>query len=97
MESPVEYKYLEVRLDSTLKLDSHMKNTGTTVSYQVFKLGKLREQMLQDVAILVYKQTVLPYYCSFLFEGAKKTSIKRLQTLQNSALRVCTRTFDQTY
>ena len=52
--------------------------------------------MDKSTALIVYKQTILPYfdYCGFLCEGAKKGHIKRFQTLQNRALRVCTRMFD---
>ena len=55
--------------------------------------------MQQDVAILVYKQTILPHldYCSFLVDGAKKTCVKGLQSLQNRALRVCARKYDRMY
>ena len=47
-------------------------------------------------SILVYKQTILPYfdYCSFLVESAKKSKVKKLQTLQNRALGVCTKKFN---
>lgn len=51
--------------------------------------------MDQSTALLVYKQTILPYfdYCSFLVEGGNAPRIKKLQTLQNRALRVCIRKF----
>ena len=96
LESPSEYTYLGVKLDNELKLDSQMTTTECVVRQRVFSLDKLKELMDQHTAVLVYKQTILPHfdYCSFLVEGAKKSRIKKQQTLQNRALRVCTRKFN---
>ena len=97
LESPDEYKYLGVRLDSELKLDVQMSATEKSVGHKIFRLRRLRHQMDQETAIIVYKQTILPYfdYCSFIIDGAKKTKIKKLQTLQNNALRVCTQKYNR--
>ena len=96
LETPAGYKYLGVNLDSELKLDTHMTGLGTKMAHKVFKLAKLRRQMDFSTALKVYKQTILPYcdYCSFMIEGAKKGNVKKLQTLQNRALRICTKKYD---
>ena len=96
LESPSEYTYLGVKLDNELKLDSQMTTTECIVRQRVFSLDKLKKLMDQYTAILVYKQTILPHfdYCSFLVDGARKSRIKKQQTLQNRALRVCTRKFN---
>ena len=42
------------------------------MAYQkVFKLKKLRKQLSTSTALLVYKQTILPYfeYCDFLYKN----------------------------
>ena len=71
LETPDEYTYLGVKLDSQLKLDTQLQATAQSARNKIFKLSKLRKLMSMETAILVYKQTILAY-CSFIMEGENK-------------------------
>ena len=53
--------------------------------------GKLRKYMNKEVAILIYKSMLLPYfdYADILFHKANVSETGKLQTLQNKCLRIC--------
>ena len=66
-------------------------NNGYKMAYQkVFKLKKLRKQMSAATAMLVYKQTILPYfeYCDFLIDSCCKKELDKMEKLQYRALRI---------
>ena len=84
------YKYLGVWLDNTLNMNKHLNN-GYKMAYQkVYKLKKLRKQMNTATSMLVYKQTILPYfeYCDFLIDSCCKKEKDKLEKLQYRALRI---------
>ena len=71
-------------------MDTHLNN-GYKMAYQkVFKLKKLRKQMSTNTAMLVYKQTILPYfeYCDFLIVACSKREQDKIEKLQYRALRI---------
>ena len=66
-------------------------NNGYKMAYQkVFKLKKLRKQMSAATAMLVYKQTILPYfeYCDFLIDSCCEKELDKMEKLQYRALRI---------
>ena len=84
------YKYLGVWMDEKLNMTKHLNN-GYKMAYQkIFKLKKLRKQMSTQTALLVYKQTILPYfeYCDFLLDSCTKKELEKLEKLQYRALRI---------
>ena len=50
--------------------------------------GKIRKYITTHAAIMIYKQTILPYfdYGSFLMNSASQNSISKLDKYQNRAL-----------
>ena len=56
------YKYLGVTLDSHLKFDIHVKVMKQTVSYKTYMLACIRGSMTEQIALQIYKSTVVPYF-----------------------------------
>ena len=58
-----------------------------------FSFTKIRQYLTEYAAIMVYKQTILPYleYAGFLLISCTKDDRRDLQKCQNDALRMCTR------
>ena len=61
------------------------------VSYKMTLLGKLRKYLNNEVALLLYKSMILPYfdYADVIFHRANVKETGRLQILQNKCLRIC--------
>ena len=87
------YKYLGVTLDSTLSLQTHLKNVTNTVIHKLSILCKVRRYLTEKAAISVYKSMILPYfdYCDIIYDASNKGQLDRLQRLQNKCLKVCMR------
>ena len=87
------YCYLGSVLNDELTLENEYKALDRKLEQKVYMLGKLRYYIDKRTALLVYKQSVLPYldYSGFLLVSATQRQIKDLQTLQNNALRLCLR------
>ena len=72
--------YLGVWFDCLLSMNKHLNN-GYKMAYEnVLKLKKLRKQMSMATAMLVYKQTILPYFehCDFLIDSCCKKQPDRI-------------------
>lgn len=78
-------------LDSSLTFKSHIGRTLNTCSTYVFTLAKIRKYITSTVAVQIYKSLVMSRlnFGGMLCLGAPKTSLSRLQKLQNRALRIC--------
>ena len=85
------YKYLGVTLDSTLSVNSHVKNVANIISYKVVLRVKIRKFLTQDVAPKIYKSMVLPYfdYGDVIYGNANQEGLEKLQRLQNKCLKIC--------
>ena len=77
-------------MDSKLNLDSFINNITKKVANKFVMLSKVIQTINKDVALLIYKQMILPYmdYMDFLIDGAAKSKSCKLQKLQNKALRL---------
>ena len=55
------------------------------------KLSKLKNYMDKPTRVLLYKQTILPLveYADIMLYHVRKHDLKKLQRLQNKALRIC--------
>ena len=61
------------------------------VAHTMFLLHKIRYYITEDAAIKIYKSMILPYidYGDIFFMNSNANQVKKLQTLQNRALRIC--------
>ena len=82
------HSYLGITLDSAMSLIPLIKNVKKRVSNKIFLLRKIRKYLALNVAVLVYKQTILPIidYVTLLLISCTKDE---LQKLQNDTLRIC--------
>ena len=74
---------------------NQISSTMQLMNNELFKLAKLRPLLTEKVAILIYKQTILPIhdYSSFLVDdGYLASDRQKIQRLQNHGLRICTLT-----
>ena len=98
VERVKSFNYLGVKLDDKLTFDQHVKSLISRVSAKLFQLKKIRSNLTAKAATLVYKNMILPImeYGDIYLYSASKSNRKKLQTLQNKALR-CAIGRDSTY
>ena len=56
------YTYLGLILDSTLNYSNHIASVVNVVTYKMTLLGKMRRYLNDEVATLIYKSMLLPYF-----------------------------------
>ena len=85
------FKYLGLTLDSTLNYTNHIASVIRLITYKMTLLAKLKKYLNTDVATLIYKTMILPYfdYADVIYWKANERDIGKLQTLQNKCLRIC--------
>ena len=85
------YKYLGMLLDSTLSFSKHITSVVNMVTYKMMLLGKMRKYLNEEVAVLIYKSMLLPFfdYADVIFHKANTKEVGKLQILQNKCLRIC--------
>ena len=93
VERVKSYSYLGVTLDEHLTFDPHVKGIISKVSDKVFQLRKIRQYLTDRAALLVYKNMILPMieYGDIYVSAASKENRKKLQVLQNKALKCALR------
>ena len=83
------YTYLGIKLDEQLSMETHANSVIQKVSNKIYQLTRIRSFISKRAATLIYKNMILPipeYGDIFLHSATHKTR-KKLQTLQNKALR----------
>ena len=87
------YKYLGFILDSTLSFKSQVADIIKKVMHKRILLSKIMPFITADVALLIYKTMVLPYfdYCDIVYCTACSGDLDKLQRLQNKCLKTCLR------
>ena len=90
IEYVFQYKYLGITIDEILSFHTHLNNTIKIVAHKIFLLHKIRFY----ASIRIYKTMILPYldYGDIFFANTNSKQLKKLQTLQNRALRMCLNT-----
>ena len=83
------YTYLGIKLDEQLALDTHANSLIQKVSNRIYQLTKIRSYITKKAALLIYKNMILPVleYGDIFLHSASQLIRKKLQTLQNKALR----------
>ena len=90
LEEVDTYTYLGVKLDNRLKFDGFLKAKCNKINVRLHQLGKMRKYITNNIANLIYKQTIVPLYdyADFLVESGQNAFIERLNTLHSKALRI---------
>lgn len=84
------YKYLGLNLNPTLTLSNHIKQRVAIVATKLNTLTHLKKYLNNKVLLMVYKTAVLPLmeYSNITNALIPKTVLKKMQRLQNRALRI---------
>lgn len=84
-----QYKYLGVILDDRLSFIKHINYLISLISHRLYILRKIRYYIDEGTALLLFKTMILSYFDlgNIFYDSCNKNMLKRLQTLQNSALR----------
>ena len=91
LKSVPSFNYLGVTLDTHLTLKCQLVKLINLTRLRLSQLRRLRQRTDKAVAIQVYRQMVRPIseYCCYLQDGGPLWASRKLQTLQNDALRAC--------
>ena len=83
-----EYKYLGLTFDSTLNMRNHFKNVFKKSSGRLRLLYRLRPDLSQEAAKLLYQSLIIPVltYCSLLFINLTNTEKNKLKSFHARAL-----------
>ena len=89
-----EVKNLGVFFDSDLNFSKHFSNITKTAIFQIRNIAKIRSFIsFTDAETLIHAFVTNHLdYCNSLFSGLPKSSLNRLQIIQNTAARVLTKT-----
>ena len=89
VERVESFCYLGVHLDEHLKFEKQTNHTIRKVSDKLYQLRKVRQYLTHKAALLIYKNMILPIleYGDIYMTSASKENKKKLQTLQNKALK----------
>ena len=84
------YHYLGVCLNRKLSFDETVRDTYIKANKKLYTLRRIRPYISTSVAMLVFKQFILPIldYGDFLFDSATKDSLDNLDKIQKRAIRI---------
>ena len=84
------YKYLGVDVTSDFNFDEYVKNVYKKVNYKVYMFSKIRKFITTHAAIMIYKQTIVPYldYASFLIDSAHQYTLANLDKIHKRCMRL---------
>ena len=83
--------YLGATLDTHMTMTPNLKKTINLTQVRITQLRGIRKRSNKSTAVQVYLHMIRSIldYCCFLHDGGPVWAIRKLQTLQNNALRVC--------
>ena len=81
--------YLGVNLDDKLNFEKFLNETISRVNARLITLARIRKNVDENTALLIFKQTILPIldYMCIVTNSSTQGKIKKLQPLQNRAVR----------
>lgn len=84
-----DIKYLGVIIDDQLKFDKHTDNICKKASSKAGLLNRIKHKLKLENRICIYKTIVAPHfeYCSTILFLLNESRTKRLQKIQNKAMR----------
>ena len=90
LENVNSYKNLGVDITSNLDMNNYVHNVYKKANYKVYMFSKIRKYITKFAAIMIYKQTILPYmdYCSFVMDSACQYSLSKLDKIQKRSIRL---------
>ena len=90
INATTSYKYLGVKLDSTMTMQEHFNSRCEKASSQLTLLSKLRYFITEKTAKTIYQLIVLPVvtYCCLVNLKMTETQSKRLESLENPSQKV---------
>lgn len=93
LEEVSNYKYLGMHIDDDLSFTTHVKAVIKNVGHKIHLLCKIRSKLTKKAALDVYKVMILPLFDQgdVFYHGISQTSLKKLQVLQNRAIRIIAR------
>ena len=85
------FTYLGLNLDPTLNYNHHISSVLRTVLHKMVLLSKLKKYLNNNVALLIYKSMLLPYfdYADVIYHRSNSGDLDKLQRLQNRCLCIC--------
>ena len=90
LEYVKSYKYLGVDICDDLAMDNYVKNVYKKANYKVHMFSKIRKYITKYAAVMIYKQTIVPYldYASFLMDSAYQYSLSHLDKIHSRCMRI---------
>ena len=85
---------LGIIYDQRLTMESHISSISRTCSMYLYNIGRVRKYLTKDACKTLVHAFIISRldYCNALLYGLPKSSIYRLQKIQNNAARIITRT-----
>ena len=85
------FTYLGIKLDRELKFDQQLKETKRLVTHKTYLLSRIRCYLNNDQALAIFKSKIVPYfdYGNIFYHDTNQALLKKLQSIQNRALRIC--------
>ena len=89
LERVSSYPYLGVWLDEQINFNKHASSIIGRTTAKLYQLKKLRYLLNNKAALMIYKNMILPIveYGNIYMRSTTKENRKKLQTLQNKALK----------
>ena len=86
LERVDNYKYLGVYLDEALTFSNHIDYLYNLSVYKLKMIGRTRDFIDTNTALLLYKSLILPiyHYCDVVYNSMGEENKQRMQRLQQS-------------